>query len=79
MEETKKLYKVTLKGMGYSSTGVAYGISYVIATNTDLAYKKVRAFLDKEDKGFKKDRELDKIELLAEDLQYTDAGSILYL
>ncbi len=74
-----KLYKVTLKGMTYSCNGTAYGISYVVAENPDIAYKKIREFLDKNDLGFPRERELDKIELLAEDYQYTNTGCILYL
>ena len=42
MENRKKLYRVTLKGMTYNSTGVAYGSSYVIAENSDEAYQKVK-------------------------------------
>lgn len=74
-----KLYKVTLKGMTFACLGAAYGVSYVVAENPDLAYKKVREFLDKKDLGFSKERELDKIELLAEDYQYTDTGHMLFL
>lgn len=46
--------------MTYNSTGVAYGSSYVIAENSDEAYQKVRKFLNENDLGFSKDRELDK-------------------
>lgn len=79
MEKTKKLYRVTLKGMQYNSTGVAYGISYAIAENAEEAYQKVKKSLDEKDLGFSKDRALEKIELIAEDYQYTDSGCILYL
>lgn len=77
--KNKKLYRVTLKGMTYSSTGVAYGVSYVVANNSDEAYTKVRQYLDKEDIGFRKDRELDKVELLAEDYKYTDTNHMLFI
>lgn len=79
MNDRKKLFRVTLKGMTYNSTGIAYGISYVIAENTDEAYNKVRKFLDEKDLGFSKDRELDKIELIADSYQYTKVGRLLYL
>lgn len=79
MGNRKKLYRVTLKGMTYNSTGVAYGSSYVIAENTDEAYQKVRMFLDENDLGFSKDRELDKVELIADSYRYTDVGCLLYL
>lgn len=73
-----KLYMVTLKGMTYSSTGIAYGISYVIAENTDEAYKKVRKFLDENNIGFTKDRELHNIELIADSYRYTGIGTLLH-
>ena len=41
-----KLYRVTLRGMTYNSTGVAYGVSYVVAQDSESAYKKVKEFLD---------------------------------
>ena len=79
MQDTNKLFRVILRGMTSSMTGVAYGISYVIAKNMDEAYKKVREFLDDNDIGFRKDRELVKVVLLAEDYQYTDTGKMLFL
>ena len=79
MQDTNKLFRVILRGMTSSMTGVAYGISYVIAKNMDEAYKKVREFLDDNDIGFRKDREIEKVELLAEDYQYTDTGAMLFL
>jgi len=66
MGEINKLYRVTLRGMTLNSNGVAYGVSYVVAENTDAAYKKVRTFLDANDIGFTKDRELDNVLLLNE-------------
>ena len=79
MENRKKLYRVTLRGMTYSSTGVAYGSSYVIAENSDEAYKKVRKFLDENDLGFANDRALGKVELIADSYRYTDVGCLLHL
>lgn len=76
---TDKLYRVTLKGMTSSSGGVAYGISYVVAKHPTEAYDKVRIFLRSNDIGFSGDRELDKIELIAEGKRYTDTGTILYI
>lgn len=37
---TNKLYLVKLRGMQYNSSGTIYGLSYVVAENTDEAYKK---------------------------------------
>ena len=79
MEKTKKLYRVTLKGMTYSSTGVVHGISYVVAKNSEEAYQKVREHLDEKDLGFSGDRELDKIELIAEAWDYTDVKTMLFV
>lgn len=79
MNENKKLYRVTLKGMTYSSTGVVYGVSYVVAKNSDDAYQKVRKFLDEKDLGFSHERELEKVELIADSYQYTDVRTMLYL
>ncbi len=59
------LYRVKLRGMQSSRTGIAYGDSYVLAHNPTEAYQKVREFLDKSDIGFLKDRELESLELLA--------------
>lgn len=79
MKEEQKLYRVTLRGMTYSSTGVIEGISYVVATNAEEAYQKVKKRLDEKDYGFSKDRELDKVELLAGTYEFTGTGTLLYL
>jgi len=79
MENTKKLYRVVLRGMTINSTGAAYGVSYVIADNCDEAYQKVRKFLDENDLGFTKDRELDRVELIADSYRYTGTGCLLHL
>lgn len=75
----KKLYKVTLRGMTTSSSGVAYGISYVSAENPTEAYEKVKTFLDKEDLGFCRDRELDKVELIADSARYPNCGTLFFV
>lgn len=78
--ETKKLYRVTLRGMTYNSGGnVVHGTSYVVSTNSEEAYKKVREYLDKKDIGFSGDRSLRNIELLAEDYEFTDTGCRLFI
>lgn len=74
-----KLYKVTLKGMLCNPTGKIHGINYVIADSLDNAYKIVRDFLDKEDLGFEQERELDKIEVIAEEDFYGDSPYKLFL
>ena len=79
MKEEQKLYRVTLRGMTYNTTGVVEGISYVVATSAEEAYQKVKKRLDDKNYGFKKDRELDKVELLASTYEYTDTKTLLYL
>lgn len=78
IESEYKLYRITLKGMTYSTTGVVYGISYAIAKDSAEAYKKVRTFLDDEDIGFSGNRVLDKIELIAESKHYPECHTILF-
>lgn len=79
MEETNKLYRITLNGMTSATTGISYGISYVVAKNTVEAYEKVRKFLDVKDLGFSHERELNIIELIAEEYEYTDVRTLLFL
>jgi hypothetical protein len=78
MKNTKKLYRVTLRGFGGFTTGVDYKLSYVVADDAEAAYRAVRSKLDKADYGFTKDRELAKVELLAEDYDYTDTQTRLF-
>jgi len=64
----KKLYLVSLKGMrGGLGVGISYGSSYVIAENTDEAYRKLKKYLDEKDIGFRKDRVLSSVELVADE------------
>lgn len=74
-----KLYKVTLKGMTQNSTGIAYGISYVVARDSNEAYLKVKDFLDEKGIGFSRERELDKIELLASDYSNSNVSHLLFI
>ena len=74
-----KLYKVTLKGMTHTSTGVSHGISYAVAENLDEAYAKVKKYVDEKDLGFSRDRELATIELVADSADYNNVGIMLHL
>jgi len=74
-----KLYRVTLRGMKHSATGTVYGISYVVAENSAIAYSKVKEFLNINDYGFATDIEMESVELLAEDSQYSPVRTMLYL
>jgi hypothetical protein len=73
-----KLFRVNLKGMYGTGCGIKYHQSYVVAKTMDGAYKKVRDYLDGADLGFSSDRELDSIELIAEDCEYTDVRTRLF-
>ncbi len=79
MEKRMKLYRVVLRGMTHESTGISYGISYAVAENSDEAYKKVKEFLNENDLGRSQDRELDRVELIADTHRYTDVGCLLFL
>lgn len=70
-----KLWKVTLRGLA----GSTHRVCYVVADDSQAAYAKVRADLDRRDYGFRRDRMLDQIELIAEDNEYTETPSRLYL
>ena len=58
---------------------IAYGKSYVLADDSDSAYKKVKNFVDKEDLGFAKDRELESVELLAYESRYNYIGTMIFI
>ena len=73
------LYRVKLRGMQSSSTGICYGLSFVVATDPTNAYDQVSRFLDDNDIGFYKDRELDSITLLASTGRYNNTGSLLFI
>ena len=47
----QNLYKVTLRGLTFSTTGTVYGVSYVVATDPTEAYNKVRKFLNEKFTG----------------------------
>lgn len=56
-----------------------YNPSHVIAPDATAAYQTVRCELERLDYGFSKDRELLSVELVAEDYEYTETGSRLFL
>lgn len=78
-DKRQKLYRVTLRGMTHSSTGVIHGVSYVVAYDPEHAYRVVRNDMDKRNIGFKHDRELLSVELIAEDYAYTECKTRLYV
>lgn len=74
-----KLYRIKLKGMCGLFTGASYGNPYVVAENPSEALNKVQKYLNEKDIGFTKDREMDKIELLAEEGDYPECQIQLFL
>ena len=72
-----KLFLVTLQGLN-NSTGVSYHSSYVVATDPNEAYFKVRVWLDKKDYGFRHERELDSVKLIADESTYSDIRTPLF-
>jgi hypothetical protein len=73
-----KLYKITIKG-GTSASGTDYNTAYVVASDPAAAYKKYRSFLDKEDLCFTDEREMKKIELIADQDRYGECGTLLFV
>ena len=72
--ESMKLFKVNLRGF----TNNPVGSSMVVAGDPTTAYETVRAWLDEKNYGFRKDRELDSVELVADNNEYTDAPARLF-
>ena len=71
-----KLFRVTCRGM---HRGDSHGIAYAVAKNADDAYQLVRADLDKRDLGFLDEREMEKVELIAEATNYPRCKCKLYV
>lgn len=69
-----KLYKVTIKGMIISE----YHEFYVCAPDATEAYCKVKEYLDGNNLGSERDRELHTIEFIAEDAEYPKCGTRLF-
>jgi hypothetical protein len=65
-----KLYKVTLRGLHGTGINTDYGTCYVVATDPTTAYNILRAYIEKRDLGFDRERELNRIELIAEEGDY---------
>lgn len=74
-----KLYRVTLVGFGGYSSELSYKTSYVVADDAESAYGIVRRHLDGKDYGFRWEREMKQVELLAEDMDTTRLKTRLFL
>ncbi len=73
-----RLYLVTLQGLS-NHIGTSYHSCYVVADNPSQAYSKVRTRLDIKDYGFRHERELDSVRLLADEGEYSDLRTPLFL
>ncbi len=67
-----KLYRVNIRSRG------RYGISYVVASDSEKAYRLVRKYLDENDICFSKDRVMESVHLIADLYKYSNIP-ILYL
>ena len=76
---TNKLYKVSLVGMrDENTTDPVYGIAYVIATDPTSAHEKVVSFMENENIGTQAQREMEQIELIAENTLSPNCRFILH-
>ena len=75
---TFKLFKVTLLG-GINPVSTNYKTSFVVAESPNDAYQAIRDFLDSNNLCFQCERELESIELLAEDCKYPACRTMLFL
>ena len=75
---TFKLFKVTLRG-GINPGFTNYNASFVVAESPDAAYQAIRDFLDSNNLCFLWERELESIELLAEDCKHPACRTMLFL
>ena len=74
------LYLVKCKGMTHATgNDCVYGVAYVVAADPQKVYELLREDLDRRDLGFRNERSLDSITLLAEEETYPDCGYRLYL
>ena len=72
------LFKVTLRGMT-ASLNTVYGVSYVVAPDLTTAYETVRKYLDEKNLGFRHEREVDTVELLASEGDYPECKHQLFI
>lgn len=69
-----KLYAVYVRG-GLKG----FNPAYALGENSAAAYTRVRNWLDENDFGFRAEREMLKIELIAEEIEGCDCGARLFL
>lgn len=74
------LYRVKLKGIINVPAGnTAHGHPYVLADNPTEALEKVQSELERLDIGFRSDRVMDSITLLAVDAEFSPSEFRLFL
>lgn len=75
-----KLWLVKTRGLQVSLVGnVTHGLAYVVAEDSDAAYKKLRTYLDEKNIGHTRERELESVRLIADSKEYPPCGARLYL
>lgn len=78
-QKAMKLYKVTLNGVGFPFLGSVKGDSYVVADGADEAHAKVKRYLEENNIGTDKDREMSYIGLLADSIPGAPCRTMLFL
>ncbi len=73
-----KLWLVTLQGMNINLTGAPHGKAYVLANDPNEATEKLIKYVNENDLGFRKDRELKSVELIADSSDYPSCGMRLF-
>ena len=74
---TKKLYLVKLTGH-CNPMNTDYAQSYVVASDAEEAYRRVRDYLDQRDLMVSGDRALRSVELIAEEGDYPECRTMLF-
>ena len=74
---TDKLFLVKIKGIHQGGFGINYNETYVIAADPTSAYDKLRKYLNDNDIGYRREREMESVHLIAEDKQTTNTETLL--
>jgi len=75
-----KLYEIITRfNPPITGSHIDYKTCFVIAPDAESAYQKYKTFLDSESIGFRHERELDSIKLLAERSNSPDCKRMLFL
>ena len=74
-----KLYHVKLRGLSGYTAGTVHGEAYALADNPDAAVKLVQQQLINQDIGFRDDREMESVTLLADEDTYPACKYRIYI